>query len=137
MDTISKKIAEYFSDKSEITGVYLFGSHAVGKQRSMSDVDVGIVVDEDRVDSDDLAKTKERYLLDLSRLLRKDIHLVVLNRAGETLLSQVLKKGVCVLTNNKTKLAMFKAGAFLKIADFSYYKKLLQAAYVRNVMEKN
>lgn len=40
---ILNKIIGYFSKKSEIAAVYLFGSFARGDARSLSDIDLGIV----------------------------------------------------------------------------------------------
>ena len=70
-----EKIQSYFSDENDVVAVYLFGSYAQGKARRTSDVDIGI-----------FEKKQIRYLKELGRLLRKDIHPVILNTAGETLM---------------------------------------------------
>jgi len=43
----------------------------------------------------------EKYLIDLSRILRKDTHLTAMNFASEELLKQIFKKGKCLSIFNK------------------------------------
>jgi hypothetical protein len=74
-------------------------------------------------------------MVDLSRLLKKDIHPVVLNHAGETLLLQILNKGKCIVINDQRKLALFKVEAFAKIFDFTYYYRLMQSGLIKSIMQ--
>ena len=59
----------------------------------MSDIDIGILLD--RNDRDFAKEKRSNYIVELSRILRKDIHLVILNSAGEELLRQIFLKGKC------------------------------------------
>ena len=136
MSNISKYISGYFGDKKDVIAVYLYGSYAAGKHTSTSDIDLGIVLDPEKIKSDQFTVKKDRFLLDLSRILRKEIHLVVLNTAGEGLLSQVFKKGNCVFIGDKRKFAQFKARALQRIVDFDYYKNIMQSGFIRNVLEE-
>jgi len=74
------EIINYFRDKKEIVAIYLFGSYAAGKERAFSDVDIGILFDE----SEEIFVMEKRntYMTELGRILRKDIHPVILNRSG-------------------------------------------------------
>ena len=130
---VIEKLAAYFKTKSEIIAVYLFGSHAMEKNRCSSDIDIGLLFD--TRDPISINKAVDTVLLDLSRILRKDIHTVILNLAGEELLRQVYLKGKCIQVNNPKKLARYKMMAFSRIADFAYYKNQMQAGLVRNIME--
>jgi predicted nucleotidyltransferase len=128
-----KKITKYFENKEDIIGVYLFGSYASGKLQSCSDVDVAILFDSrERVI---INRRLENYLIDLSRILRKDIHLTTLNFASEELLKQIFKKGKCLIVNDSKKLASFKMTAYSRIVNFQYYRGQFQAGIVRKVME--
>jgi predicted nucleotidyltransferase len=130
---IENKIKDYFNDRAHIAAVYLFGSHALGKERSDSDVDIAILFE--TRDPDVNRNLIDTYLVDLSRLLKKDIHPVVLNHAGELLLQQVFKKGKCIVVNDQRQLASFRMSAFAKIFDFSYYHALMQSGLIKSVMQ--
>lgn len=112
-------IADYFKGRTEVVAVYLFGSHAVGKERPFSDVDVGVILT-DHVKAQSF-KLQGDYSVALGRQLRKDIHVVIMNTAGEVLLKQVFKKGICVCVNDRPALAQFKMTRFSMICEFSYY----------------
>jgi len=130
---IKNRIKDYFSHRDNIAAVYLFGSHAAGKERSGSDVDIAILFQSG--DPDIIRDSIDKYLVDLSRLLKKDIHPVVLNHAGEMLLEQILSKGKCIVVNDRRKLALFKVAAFAKIFDFSYYRGLMQSGLIKSVTQ--
>ena len=128
-----EKLTAYFNAKSEVVAVYLFGSYAREKEHHSSDIDIGLLFDtKDPVKIND---TVDSVLLELPRILRKDIHPVVLNLAGEELLRQVFLNGKCVVVNNSKKLVRYSMTAFSRIADFAYYKKQMQAGLVRSIME--
>ena len=130
---IEKKIANYFENKEGIIAVYLFGSYASGKVRTRSDIDLAILFDSR--DRDNNNRRLDKYLIDLSRILKKDIHLTAMNFASEELLKQIFKKGHCLIVNDSKKLACFTMTAYSKIVNFHYYRDQFQAGIVRKVME--
>ena len=130
---LENRIKDYFRKHDNIAAVYLFGSHAVGKERSGSDVDIAILFKAS--DPDQIRDSIDIYMVDLARLLKKDIHPVVLNHAGEGLLAQIFNKGKCIVVNDKRKLALFKVEAFAKIFDFMYYFSLMQSGLIKSVMQ--
>ncbi len=71
----------------------------------------------------------------LGRILRKDIHPVILNLAGEELLRQIFLKGKCVLVNDAEKLSCFKMVAYMKMAEFNHYRNQMQRGFIKKVME--
>ncbi len=133
MNQITKTISTYFNGQKEITAVFLFGSYAVNKERSFSDIDIGIVADHTLVDI--VRKNINGYILDLSRILRKDIHITILNTTSENLLFQVFKNGLCLVVNNRKELSVFKMNGYTKIADFNYHKRMLQQGFLNKIME--
>ena len=130
---IEKKIANYFENKEGIIAVYLFGSYASGKVRTRSDIDLAILFDSR--DRDNNNRRLDKYLIDLSRILKKDIQLTAMNFASEELLKQIFKKGRCLIVNDSKKLACFTMTAYSKIVNFHYYRDQFQAGIVRKVME--
>ena len=129
---LEKIISDYFRKLDNIAAVYLFGSHAAGKERAGSDVDIAILF-QDR-NPEQTRDSIDQYMVDLSRLIKKDIHPVVLNHAGEALLMQIIKKGKCILVSDQRKLSLFKVEAFAKILDFKYYLSLMQTGLIKSVM---
>jgi predicted nucleotidyltransferase len=131
-NALVEKIRSYFSGKDEIVAVYLFGSYAEGKVRRSSDVDIGILLKSN--DSDVFLKKQTEYLKELGRLLRKDIHPVILNTAGEMLIQQIFTKGKCIVDNDHQRHAQFRMVMFSRIAAFSDYKKQMQTGFIKNIM---
>ena len=128
-----KKITKYFENKEGVIAVYVFGSYANGNARPCSDLDLAILFGSR--DRDTIKRRLDNYLIDLSRLLRKDIHLTTMNFASEELLKQIFKKGKCLIVTDSKKLARFKMTAYSRIVDFHYYRGQFQAGIVRKVMD--
>ena len=85
MSELEEKIKNYFKNKKEVIAVYLFGSYAEGRERDLSDIDIGIILD--RRDSAFFQEKRDVYMVELGRILRKDIDSVILNSASEALLN--------------------------------------------------
>ena len=128
-----RQLKNYYKKQPEIIAVYLFGSQATAKSRRSSDVDVGILLDiRDRATE---IEKKNQYMVDLANILRKEIHPVILNSAGEELMRQIFAKGKCILAKDRKKLALFKMTMFARIADYDYYRSQMQAGLIRNIVE--
>jgi len=126
-----EKISLYFIDRSEVIAVYIFGSYAKGQQQTGSDIDLAILIDQDNIShQNELIK---QYTIELSRILRKDLHLIIMNSAGEDILAQIYKYGQCILNQNPDLLARFKMITFAMIADFAYYKNIMKKGFTRKI----
>jgi hypothetical protein len=131
---LKQKIANYFATcGSHIAAVYLYGSHAGGKSRIGSGVDIAILFSFN--DPAVISESIEDALINLPRLLREDVHPVAMNQAGEELLKQIFGKGECILVQDQKKLTHFKMTACSKISDFSYYRNRMQSGLIRNILE--
>jgi predicted nucleotidyltransferase len=130
---IEDQIKNYFTKNADIVAVYLYGSYASGKVHPGSDVDIAILFD--NRDRFIVNQRLEKFHIELSRILRKDLHLTPLDFAGEVLLKQILKKGRCLTVNDSKKLAYFKMNALTRIADFQYHLNKMQSAMTRRVMK--
>ena len=129
---LSKNIAAYFRNKREVIAVYLFGSYAEGKERPLSDIDIGILLD--RMEHSTIKEVKNKFIVELSRILRKDIHLVILNSASEELIRQIFLKGKCILVSDLKKTSQYKMVMLAKVAEFLYYRTQMQAGLIKKVM---
>lgn len=126
-------IGSYFSKKPEVIAAYLFGSQAADKHRIDSDVDIGILVRHKDLNCDNTLR--EQIIVELSRILKKDIHPVIMNTAGEELLRQIFSKGKCVQTNDSKLRAQFMTVSLCRIADFGYYRKMIQRGFLKSIGE--
>jgi len=129
---LSEKIAAYFESKQGVTAVYLFGSHAAGMAGPSSDIDIGIIMS--CRDTEIFSAMIEECLVELPRLIMKDIHPVIMNSAGELLLKQIFSKGRCILVNDDKKLSRFKMVMFSRILDFSFYLGQMQSGFMRKMI---
>jgi len=127
---LEQKIIEYFQDQSEVVAVYLFGSYAKGKERSASDLDLAVLMERDALQTE--FSLRKRYVQELGRILRKDIHLVIMNRAGEMLLAQIFKSGKLLLQRH-SGLYRFKAYSYVMIADFMIYRKSAEKGFLQKM----
>jgi uncharacterized protein len=90
MSEIEKKLTEYLSDQAEILVAFLFGSEAAGRPRGDSDLDIGLLFHSERIPSNEKLLDLEDAL---TRLLKREVDLVVLNLASPIIRMQVLQKG--------------------------------------------
>ncbi len=134
VQTMEEKITQYFAAETEVAAVYLFGSFASQKNRPASDVDLAILFLPEYLLSAD--RFCGRYLTELGRQLRKDIHPVVMNRAGEVLLKQIFLKGKLLLRKNPAFVGEFNMTAMSRIADFGFYLDRMQAGLKKRMQEK-
>jgi predicted nucleotidyltransferase len=130
MESLIKK---YFSEKSEVAAAYLFGSQVENKYRPDSDVDIAILMKPKDSEKDEIFK--ERVIVELSKIIRKDIHPVIMNCAGEVLLRQIFSRGKCIHVNDSNQLAKFMIASLGRIAEFGYYRNIIQKGFVKNIME--
>jgi predicted nucleotidyltransferase len=130
---MNNHIQSYFKNKKDVIALYLFGSYASGKVHASSDIDLGILFDSR--ERGFINQLLEEYLLELSRILRKDVHLTALNFGSEALLKQIFKKGKCLIVNDAKKLALFKMRMYSKIVNFHLYRSQMQSAIIRKVRE--
>ena len=127
-----EKIQRYFAARRGVVAVYLFGSRAAGRERQRSDVDLGIVLDGDQLEH--AAAFVDECIVAIGRILRKDVHPVILNVASEELLRQIFQKGRCVAVNDIAKLSRFRTLMYSRIADFGQYRDQAQQGLIRRVL---
>jgi len=135
MGEVESIIAAYFENKKDVSAVYLFGSYAAGKQKPFSDIDIGILLKHDVMKT--AAGKQTACIIELGRMLRKDVHPVILNTAGETLLEQIFKYGKCILVNDEKEYAKFRMISLSKILDFSYSRSQIQSVFLNRMLEGN
>ncbi len=126
------KLAEYFAAKPEVAAVYIFGSHARGREKGLSDIDLGILLQRDFLSAQNDLRTT--YLMDLARILRKDLHIVIMNSAGEGILAQIFKHGKCIFQRDPRTLATFRTASYSMIAEFGYLRAIMEKGMISRIL---
>jgi predicted nucleotidyltransferase len=104
---IESELRSFFAaTPGDAVAVYLFGSVARGRAREGSDVDVGVLLEEDPPRT--LKGLKLDLAADLEAVLEAPVDLVVLNRAPPELVHYVLRDGKLVLERNRSKRIRFE-----------------------------
>ena len=107
---IESELRSFFaSTPGDAVAVYLYGSVARGTARQGSDVDVGVLLEEDPPRT--LQGLKLDLEADLEMLLRIPVQLVVLNRAPADLIHRVLRDGKLVLDRDRSQRIRFEVKA--------------------------
>ncbi len=132
IDQLKQNLSAYFKNRPEVAAVYLFGSYAVNSQKPASDVDIGILFCPTAAQR--FSEYIDTYLKELPRVIRKDIHPVIMNNAGELLAKQILGKGRCIHVKDEKQLSFYKMYMYSMIAEFAYYQEKIKAGFVRHVM---
>lgn len=91
---IEKELINWLAEHVEIELAILFGSCAKGTEAKDSDIDLAVQLESGKFMC---AEQKLNYLTELGRLLNKDIDIIDLNKAGQPLLSQIIKYGKCLI----------------------------------------
>ena len=118
---IQQSLIKELQDDANIEFAYLFGSFADGSFNDRSDVDLALYLK--KVDFD----TQLEISFELSKVLKKDVDLVVLNKAKNLyLLDDIIQKGIVVKDSDKrVDFELIKHHQFL---DFVEFKKRIYVA---------
>nr|MCH9741434.1 nucleotidyltransferase domain-containing protein [Campylobacterota bacterium] len=100
---------------------YLFGSYAKGLQTNQSDVDIALYL------HDTTLETLLQINYELSKLLKKDVDILVLNRARNLyLLDEVLHSGI-VIKDSEQRFD-FELTKQHNILDYKAFKEIIHVA---------
>jgi predicted nucleotidyltransferase len=98
-------LERYFSKRNDIAFAFLFGSARRGKIRKEGDIDIAVYFRSEKgVEWENFSKRykgENRIALDLERLLKKEIDLVVLNRARSVLADEIIRKGKSIIIRDR------------------------------------
>lgn len=132
-DQLIENMVTYFKTRPEVVAVYLFGSYSSGFEKPTSDIDLGLLLNIKNTQS--ITIYLDRYLVELPRILRKNIHPIVLNTAGELLLKQIFSKGKCIFVRDRKELDRFRMIKYSQILDYTYLLNEMRSGFVRHLMQ--
>jgi predicted nucleotidyltransferase len=102
---IIELLKDYFDEREDIVFAFLFGSAARGKVRREGDIDIAIYFQPEKdVEWENFSKKykgENRIALDLERLLKKEIDLVVLNRTKSVLADEIIRRGKPIIIKDR------------------------------------
>ena len=111
-DTVN--LAGYLKQDTNVLFALVFGSYASGKHRTSSDLDLAVFYQDPPGGLDVLYAIN-----DLSNKTRREIDLVILNRASAFLRHQVMKTGIRLFISDKVAFREFRDRT---IRDYQEYK---------------
>ncbi|PIP19532.1 MAG: nucleotidyltransferase [Candidatus Omnitrophica bacterium CG23_combo_of_CG06-09_8_20_14_all_41_10] len=131
---IQEAVKDYFSGQKDVVSVYLFGSTATGKTHSTSDVDIAVFF-QSSLPQEEQSSRSLLMMDELSRILDKNIDIVVLNSANSFLKFQIIKSGLRLCEDKERKSRGFEARAIMEYFDFLPIRNRLEEALVNNIKE--
>ena len=122
MTPFENELTEYFSSKDSIILAYLFGSTVRGDAGRLSDVDIGVLLDEN-LSKKDRFDLELRLMGEIAVLINKNkIDLIVLNEAPLLLAYNIIKDGI-ILKSSETERVRFETKLLSMYLDEKYYIK--------------
>lgn len=107
---ILEKLQAYLEGRPEVRFAYLFGSWARGTANALSDIDVAIYLDEERIGEGYPYGYKAEFMADLMKVLKTNrIDLVILNAAPFLLRLQVVRDGIPLMCRLESERDQFLA----------------------------
>jgi uncharacterized protein len=115
---MGRRIDSFFIKEDGIVAVFLFGSVVQGRNRAGSDIDLALLLDE-RTGKVDRKLLLDRPIPALGRILRRDIHLLVLNDASCVTRIEAMLRGKLIHCKDPIALAEFRMVSLVLFADFA------------------
>jgi predicted nucleotidyltransferase len=135
---LQQLLKDYFNQREDIAFAFLFGSAAKSKVRKEGDVDIAIYFyPEKDMEWEDFNKTYKRESkigLDLERLLKKEVDLVVLNRTRAVLADEIVRKGKPIIIKDRR---IFMDVLCIVSDEAEYMRGWLEASYQERRFESN
>jgi predicted nucleotidyltransferase len=121
MTSLQNILIEKLSCLDNVVFAYLFGSYAKKEQTHTSDVDIAVFLQNTDLD----AQLQLNY--ELSKFLKKDVDLVMLNNVKNLFLLESIFKDGQVLKDGETRID-FELVKEHDILDYKAFKKAIDAA---------
>jgi predicted nucleotidyltransferase len=130
------KLTGFFSKQEHVKLAYLYGSAAKGKAGKLSDVDIGVLLD-------DSLNKKERFDLqlkligDLAEILKTDkIDLVIMNDVPNSLNFEIIKTKCPLFVRDSMEKTDFEHRVLSRYLDRRYYEKRAASEFLKKVAIK-
>jgi len=119
-DLLEKNVVIFLRTKLSPFLIYLFGSYAKGSFRTDSDVDIAYLADGEKDEYQIFSIAQE-----LADIVKKDVHLIDLNKVSTVLQAQVVGTGKTLFCDNDFKRANFEMLTLKKYARLNEERRVI------------
>ncbi len=137
-EQVKKTLTDFFQKREEVLLAYLFGSVAEDKQNKLSDLDIAVLVEADKLDKSDEQPFGYQASIgtDLMGLLHTNaVDVVILNRATPLLAHEVVKYGEVVFSRNEDTRIEFEIRTQHRYLDTKHLREI-QDSYFKERVKK-
>ncbi|MBU1570361.1 MAG: nucleotidyltransferase domain-containing protein [Proteobacteria bacterium] len=125
-DQLINKIIKRCKNEDDIVAAYLFGSVAMNRMKSSSDLDVALLLESGSESTFQLLQ----FGTDLEKISGRRVDLVILTRSGELLKYQIRCFGKLIFERDENKRKKFEISGRKRYEDFIH----LHNRYVKSVL---
>lgn len=130
------KLIEYLQSQKYVKLAYLFGSSAKGAREKLSDVDIGILLD-DKLTKKEMFDVELKLMSEIGAILKTDkVDLVIMNDAPTTINYEIIKANRPIYMRDKTKKIDFECKVMSDYLDRRYYDRRYYANFLKKVAKR-
>lgn len=128
------QIKQFFQNKPVIA-VYLYGSAVEGKLKTLSDIDIGVLLTDDVLRQEYLDK-RLKYISELTKFLGpKKADVVILNEAPPLLAHQIITTGQAVYIADQFRKTRFEVETLKKYDDARFLRRVYYSYLEKRIKE--
>ncbi len=127
-----EKIKKYFALEQPVIAVYLFGSISKGKTKETSDIDLGLLMEEN-FDFLEHFDYKLRLIKDLEEITSRRVDVIFINKVDPILQYHIRKYGEIIFERDKGKRIEYEVLARKRYFDFQFRHKNYINAFIKNL----
>jgi len=124
----------YLAGQPDLVAAYLFGSVARGQADRLSDVDIAVLFDAG-LEAEESVERQLRLMGDLEAYTRREVQIVVLNRAPPLLAYQAVRHGILLYERSRPERIDFEVRARRVYFDFKPWLDFHTQALLKDIQE--
>jgi len=125
------RLVDYLATQPDVVAAYLFGSHATGKARPQSDVDVAVLLSQ--TDGFERFERRLRLMRDVEEAIGRRADVVILNDAPPLLTHRVLKEGNLIFEHDQAARVEFEVRVGQVYTDLAPMRHFFREALFREI----
>lgn len=134
--SILEKIEEFFNARPCVELAYLFGSMANEKSGKLSDVDIGVYLN-DALTKEERDEKMLSIISEIISLLKTDkVDVVVMNDALVSINYEIIKCNAPIFVRDEGKRIDIEQRILSRYLDRRYHEKMASAIFLKKVMEE-